>query len=515
MTAQDCQARGLSNRDHHETFAPTMNSPKNSLHRNITVVHWVHGTFPRGLCRQLVWNLAAPWRWWRAQRGHRVEDVYPRPHRHPRRRHWFEEGSEFESAIRQRLGPEAEHYKFERFKWSGNNSWKAREVASIELRRHLEASQRRRPEADHLVIAHSHGGTVAVNALDLAPTGCGERTVAILTLATPFVRLALRHRINRLPQLGTVLAVLLPIWLLLAAPLLAVDLLLRGESIPWLAWTLLAAGLVALFTRRVVMACVVVIATFAFAGVAVRSDVPALLIALLLPAFGLVAWDRPPFDFVSQVKKYLRPSLRLPCALTAIRLPSDEASLVIGAAQTVGRLFELVYGALGRLIELLFKPFSWPAGESTGRRIARTVFGTSWLIVLGLVLLYISDAILGLPARGWGERLVLSVGVPGFFLIPITIVLGFLWLIPAALLSLATGPEALLLPFLSTVHAEPLPFAEPPEAMRLEIDYEAGTGNPGLYHSLHQVEKIRASITAWILSPPTTQTLNRRQDGPH
>lgn len=482
-----------------------------ATNRKVTVVHWVHGTFPRGLWRQLLWNLAAPRRWWQAHRGRGGEDIYPRPRRNPKRRYWFEEGSEFESAIRQRLGSDAVYYRFERFKWSGSNSWQARETASIELRRHLEAARQRRPVADHLVVAHSHGGTVAVNAIDCERTG-GGRTEAILTLATPFVRFALRHRIERLPQAGTLLAVVLPLWLLLIAPLLAVDLLLRGEGAPWLAWVLLAVGLLTLLTRRVDLASVVVIAELSLAGAAVRSDVPAILIALILPVFGLVAWDRSPFDFVTRVKRYLRPKVRLPCPLTALRLPSDEASLVIGTAQTVGRLFELLYGFLGRLTEILVKPLSWPMGASFGRRAARFAIGSSWLIALGLILLGMSDAILGLPARGWGERLVLSIGVPGFFLIPITVILGFLWLIPSALLSLATGPEAFLLPFLATVQAEPLPFAEPRAEMRLEIDYEAGIGSSSLHHWLHQDERIRDAIAEWILAPPTASTFSPQRD---
>ena len=48
--------------------------------------------------------------------------------------------------------------------WSGGNSVKARADAQSELRATIEAKQLRHPSAAHFVIAHSHGGNVALYA---------------------------------------------------------------------------------------------------------------------------------------------------------------------------------------------------------------------------------------------------------------------------------------------------------------------------------------------------------------
>jgi hypothetical protein len=69
------------------------------------------------------------------------------------------------------------------------------------------------------------------------------------------------------------------------------------------------------------------------------------------------------------------------------------------------------------------------------------------------------------------------------------------------LLSLATGHEAFAAPFVGA-DAEPLPYAEPEEAMRLVIDV-AGAGELGRHavnHSLHQLTSVRARVASWIKS---------------
>lgn len=74
----------------------------------------------------------------------------------------------------------------EPFLWSGRNSFSARSEASNELRRHLVRSAGREPDAAHVVVAHSHGGTVASQALLDKPL-VGVDLRAIVCLATPFV----------------------------------------------------------------------------------------------------------------------------------------------------------------------------------------------------------------------------------------------------------------------------------------------------------------------------------------
>jgi hypothetical protein len=74
------------------------------------------------------------------------------------------------------------------FKWSGKNSFEARRLAASALSQHLLDRFKEAPEAEHVIIAHSHGGTVSVaaaRALDAKGTNLLSR---IVSLATPFAQ---------------------------------------------------------------------------------------------------------------------------------------------------------------------------------------------------------------------------------------------------------------------------------------------------------------------------------------
>lgn len=76
----------------------------------------------------------------------------------------------------------------ETFHWSGENSVSAREHAAKAFQVHLENSVKNFPSERHMVIAHSHGGTVSLLALaDPNFDGCIEK---LICLATPFTYVA-------------------------------------------------------------------------------------------------------------------------------------------------------------------------------------------------------------------------------------------------------------------------------------------------------------------------------------
>lgn len=75
----------------------------------------------------------------------------------------------------------------EPFRWSGRNSFSARRKATGELVIHLRQLLQRWPEAYHYVVAHSHGGNVALNALRDGDLNRG--VVGIACLATPFLHI--------------------------------------------------------------------------------------------------------------------------------------------------------------------------------------------------------------------------------------------------------------------------------------------------------------------------------------
>ena len=74
---------------------------------------------------------------------------------------------------------------FSVFSWSGANSARARDEAAERLQHHLEDLMRRHHTARHVVIAHSHGGNVALRAL--RGNEIKTRLTGVVCLGTPFI----------------------------------------------------------------------------------------------------------------------------------------------------------------------------------------------------------------------------------------------------------------------------------------------------------------------------------------
>lgn len=91
----------------------------------------------------------------------------------------------------------ADRVRFEPFTWSGRNSILARHRAALALEQTLYGTIGKWPRARHVIIGHSHGGSVALLALhrqDLV-----DRIAGVVTLSTPF----LVARPRRLSMVGT------------------------------------------------------------------------------------------------------------------------------------------------------------------------------------------------------------------------------------------------------------------------------------------------------------------------
>lgn len=123
------------------------------------VVHLVHGTWPYGPLRRIP---------------------------HGARKSWFENGSSVRQKIFARIGCPIEVVAFP---WSGRNSFAARAEAARSFAAHLRNSLLAYPNARHVVLAHSHGGTVAAHALSMLPHDqllARKQVAALVCLATPF-----------------------------------------------------------------------------------------------------------------------------------------------------------------------------------------------------------------------------------------------------------------------------------------------------------------------------------------
>ena len=97
---------------------------------------------------------------------------------------WTDKDSDFSKSISHALSGKL---LLTRFQWSGSNSHRARLHAGESLAAHLRDLIDTHPSAKHHVIAHSHGGNVAMYAM--RDTSVAERMSSLVCLATPFITL--------------------------------------------------------------------------------------------------------------------------------------------------------------------------------------------------------------------------------------------------------------------------------------------------------------------------------------
>jgi len=150
---------------------------------------------------------------------------------------WTKEESELCKAVN---GAFPDRVEFRRFGWSGGNTLDARRVAASNLRDQLRKDKV--PPARHFVVAHSHGGNIALYALR-DPEVC-KRITGVATLATPF--LIARKRDLGAGGLSLLIAGLFP-WFWLAGDLIRRFIWPSAGSLPFVVGGILAmlsAGLI-------------------------------------------------------------------------------------------------------------------------------------------------------------------------------------------------------------------------------------------------------------------------------
>jgi Alpha/beta hydrolase family len=126
----------------------------------------VHGTWARGLIRAFIPS-------WSRIFG--------------KGSYWFDRGSDFCEQLYKAQGDDVD-VDIATFDWSGNNSVLDRAAAASELAAYLTSAMETQPGAQHVVIAHSHGGNVALRAMEYLGRERASRFL-IVTLATPFIQL--------------------------------------------------------------------------------------------------------------------------------------------------------------------------------------------------------------------------------------------------------------------------------------------------------------------------------------
>jgi hypothetical protein len=220
---------------------------------------------------------------------------------------WTEDEALLVRTMRSALGPAV---VISRFDWSGRNSHRARLQAARDLATHLTSLVEQYPHAAHAIVAHSHGGNVALYALHMS--GLVDRVNGIVSMATPFVilgahqwtaaRLALL-KVAKLTPFAFLLA-LMAAWLALAMYPTLMGLTMTHAAV--VGGTAALGGLI--------------VGALSAQAVASRAD------RLRLEAHAGSVGER----------------------LVIVRVPGDEASLVLAASALVERVGHMGIGAFLR-----------------------------------------------------------------------------------------------------------------------------------------------------------------------
>lgn len=103
---------------------------------------------------------------------------------------WFESGSKFRAELASAFAGVTPAVDISAFLWSGANSIEERGSAAVRLAKTIDESVAGSPETTHVIVAHSHGGNVALEARQALAGNASS--VHIVTLATPFLSIQQR-----------------------------------------------------------------------------------------------------------------------------------------------------------------------------------------------------------------------------------------------------------------------------------------------------------------------------------
>lgn len=368
------------------------------------------------LLTALAWNLlraltASIWLAW-----HRTVDAPEHECAHPiavaflihgtwaPRAQWIQPGSALRSRVESALGPG--RVRFEPFAWSGRNRISARREATLRLRVEMERSLARWPGVAHYIIAHSHGGNIALSACDSA--ALANRVAGVICLSTPFLHARARN-------LGPISVIALS-----AAP----------------AYLVLSIGQVVAL------------------AVPAAADAAAGLFAIL--ALGAaVAAPRLFRRAAAHLQQAFVTTRMPPERVLIIRTPGDEASAALSTAHFVSWLIGMTWSIPGRALANAFNTVEhWDAALARHRllviptSLAALVLGF-YLVVseqfatsrhwraLGSTLVSTSLTLFAIQLKGGTYGLLLGILFAGLLVAPVPLLLGLAALPISAELALA------------------------------------------------------------------------------
>jgi hypothetical protein len=354
--------------------------------------------------------------------------------------------------------------EFRTFDWSGRNSLGARQDEARRLRNQLLANPTSDPGVRHFLVAHSHGGNIALYAL--RDPDVRNRIAGVATLATPFLIAGRR-------DLGS-----------------------EGK-------TILVLELVALGALAGILAYVVWPSALIAGAVAAG--------AFALPAYWFAYLDAR----VDQVIADMQLPVLEPEQLWIGRLIGDEAAAGLQTGQLTGWAAAHVHRWFGRAYARAEKSGASQEGRSLGLVLAGLgLVGLTWLAGERISVTerpafvlwsFIAVAGVGFLIFGWGllpqlRRVV--VPYAAVVLLPLVAIL-------SSLLALPFGRERAFYGLLLDVHSEPTPLGTWTVHQYASADGSAVTGQttPALVHSrIYGHEQALLDLTTWMTTCPALKS---------
>jgi hypothetical protein len=441
------------------------------------LVHLVHGTWPYGLIGRYIPAL-------RRRR--------PPP--------WFEAGSEFWRDLALKVHCKVE---LEPFRWSGANSLSARLSAAQRLRDKIaNVANVSLRDTCQLIIAHSHGGNVAVWAATEPRTSWGQtdrkttsECFGVATLGTPFLHL--RHRISE-PRHRYTLDLLQTVsffFLLWIATNVATGLTvgLTSETLVWpppipeFTWNwqrfLNSAKWLQGFT----------LAFFFWLGASVVSAV----LQLRAIAEPVHSYETGPRTALFESRPIL--------GLLVLRAPGDEAGAILGTTQVADLLLSPVWRGMRALLALMTRVAAnrWTslvllspivlAGPAVQVVMRALLLGESWsLAPESAISQNITPQMLDAGWQ-WLRPLVVASVPAGLASLALITVLGSLLFVGGVVL-MPFGWELIASGLVLEATAE----ATPPGGTYAVETLHRDLRSDGLRHSMHDLEVTRERLARWI-----------------
>jgi hypothetical protein len=379
---------------------------------------------------------------------------------------WTKPGSHISATLREQVGA-----ILRPFRWTGRNTITARVQGAELLKRRLTQSMDAKPSVPHFVVAHSHGGNVAIRAV--SDPEVSRRIAGVVCLATPFLHTRLRsYSRSAVALLGFSASVFLCMLVLL---------LILWADTPH-------PSLYQLFFY-----------------------VPPTVTAVIS---GWAEWAR-------RVAKKVEVDIPVSLPLLLLRAPGDEATGVLGMAHFVGWMTGHFWYWIARPADQARRWFL--QGLSNRAPAAMAYYGAvalSALVICSDVIIVLLDTAFdsglrsvrsefdelleaAIPSATSTGLLALFFVGPWFLMVLVWLVLGIVTIVPLLILSVLLwpfGPELIFTaPFIETT-AEPTPSGKWTLVNVGSGAYsvEDGLQNSALWHSLHSNPDAIREVAKWI-----------------